>query len=237
MRYKIATLCVIFLSVFFVKDKENFFFSDFKINNVDVTGYSAFSRDDIKHKIDANNLHQKNLLFFDIWKLYEDLKSISLVEKVVVRKIYPNNLSIEVRERSPVALIVDNKKNYIFDKSDKIIPIDHNMMKKFNFFKDLFYIEGDNILSEVSFLVDIFVDKDFSKRISGLYKIGDRRWNMIVDKKIKVMLPERINKDLVISIFNTVDQMKSKNNIKMQAVYTILDARMKDKIFIKNIGE
>ena len=60
---------------------------------------------------------------------------------------------------------------------------------------------------------------------------------MIVDKKIKVMLPERISKDLIVSIFNIIDQMKSKNNIKIQAVYTILDVRLKDKIFIKNIGE
>ena len=110
-------------------------------------------------------------------------------------------------------------------------------MKDFDLFKRLLYFEGNNILSEIPFLVDIFLNKDFSKRINGLYKIGDRRWDMIVDKKIKVMLPERISKDLIVSIVDIIDQMKSKNNIKIQAVYTILDLRLKDKIFIKNIGE
>ena len=237
MKYKVLFLSIILVSIFFIKDKKEFFFGDFKVQNIQINGFNHISKNDINTKVDSKNLYQKNLLFLDTHKIYDDLKNIPIVESVSVRKVIPNTLSIEIKERSPIAFIVDNKKSYIFDKSNNITLVDENFLKDFDIFKNLFYFEGNDILSEIPFLVDVFLNKDFSKRINGLYKIGDRRWDMIVDKKIKVMLPERISKDLIVSIFNIVDQMKSKNNIKIQAVYTILDARIKDKIFIKNIGE
>lgn len=237
MRYKILFLSIILVSILFIKDKKEFFFGDFKIQNIQINELNNILKNDIDEKIGSVNLYQKNLLFTDMQTIYDDLKSIPIVENVLIRKIIPNTLSIEIKERSPIALIMDNNKNYIFDESSATTLVDENSLKDFDLFKRLLYFEGNNILSEIPFLVDIFLNKDFSKRINGLYKIGDRRWDMIVDKKIKVMLPERISKDLIVSIFNIIDQMKSKNNIKIQAVYTILDVRLKDKIFIKNIGE
>jgi cell division protein FtsQ len=237
MKYKILFLSIILVSILFIKDKKEFFFGDFKIQNIQINELNNLSKKDIDEKIGSINLYQKNLLFTDMQTIYDDLKSMPIVENVLIRKIIPNTLSIEIKERFPIALITDNNKNYIFDESSAITLVDENSLKDFDLFKRLLYFEGNNILSEIPFLVDIFLNKDFSKRINGLYKIGDRRWDMIVDKKIKVMLPERISKDLIVSIVDIIDQMKSKNNIKIQAVYTILDLRLKDKIFIKNIGE
>ena len=82
MTYKILFLSIILLSIFFIKDKTEFFFGDFKVENIQINGFNNISKNDIDAKIDNKNLYQKNLLFVDIRKIYNDLKNIPIIESV-----------------------------------------------------------------------------------------------------------------------------------------------------------
>jgi len=57
----------------------------------------------------------------------------------------------------------------------------------------------------------------------------------MIDRKIKVMMPEEISKEFIEKIFNTIDSLKLRGEISNNSLYTTLDMRIKDKIFIKNI--
>jgi cell division protein FtsQ len=173
----------------------------------------------------------------DIHKLRERLIESPMVSEAIVKKVYPHFIMIEIIERYPILLIVDNKQNYIYDKNGNTVKIDSKDVKKYDFLQSLVYVEGDNILDEIKDVATLFLGHEFSSRINGIYKIGERRWDMVIDKKLKVMLPEKITRSNLASIFNMIDNMKLKNNIKNQALYTILDARVKGKIFIRNIVE
>jgi cell division septal protein FtsQ len=234
---KVFLLILIFCSpVFFITNKEEFFFDNYKIKNIQIEVEKNISKLDIESKLNSQNLYNKNLLFLNLNTIINNLSSLELIDNISIKKQFPSNLLIKISERDPKALIINNQETFFIDKTNKITKLSKQSLEKYNnLFKNLLYIEGKDILLEAPSLVDLFVNKDFSKRIYGLYKVNDRRWDLIVDKKIKVMLPERIDKEKIALVFNLVDQMKSKNNIKTNAVYSILDARIKDKVFIKNI--
>ena len=87
MKYKILFLSIILVSILFIKDKKEFFFGDFKIQNIQINELNNLSKKDIDEKIGSINLYQKNLLFTDMQTIYDDLKSMPIVENVLIRKI------------------------------------------------------------------------------------------------------------------------------------------------------
>lgn len=246
MKKKNTTWIIIFFSIFipstlFYKKNyqqlEHFIFPNkFSTTQIEITGYNVVSSSDIENSI-QEDLHKKNLLFLNPWIIHKKINENPLIQSSEVKKKYPDTLSISVEERNPLLLFYSNKKNFILDSNKKITEIDDDFIRKYETLSNLLKVEGDNISQEIQEVAKIFANKDFTKRIVGLYKIGNRRWDMIVDNKIKVMLPEKINEDLIVDIFNKIDSLKASNDLNRSAIYSIVDIRINKKIFIKNINE
>ena len=131
----------------------------------------------------------------------------------------------------------------IINENLKIDKLDQATLEENNFFKELPYIETQDINEEELLnSVKVFINfvksgENSENRISGIYHIGGRRWDLMIDRKIKVMLPEKIDKDFLEKAFKLVDSLKIKGDISEGSLYTILDLRIKDKVFIKNIED
>ena len=207
------------------------------ITSITTEGCKIIQKDEIENRPAIRDMYKKSILRVNVKNVRRDLMKMPFIEEVIVQKKYPHTIKIDIIEREPLFLISSNKQNYIYDKAGVLFKIDKEDLKRDTVLHSLLYIEGDNIIKEVEFLADALLNQKFSKRISGFYQIGGRRWDMIIDKKIKVMLPEVITKESLISVIHLLDTMKSKNNVKSGSLYTIFDARIKDKIFVKNIGD
>jgi cell division protein FtsQ len=190
----------------------------------------------------TNNLYSKNLNSLNHWKLRDSLRSIGLIDDVEVKKIYPNKLIINITEKNPIILLGKSDEYFIVNENLQIDKIEEKVLEENNFFKDLIYVEAkeinqDDLLNSMKVFTNFIKLNSSENRISGIYYIGGRRWDLMIDRKIKIMLPEKIDIDFIEKAFKLVDSLKIKGDISDASLYTVLDLRVKDKVFIKNIED
>lgn len=205
-----------------------------KINHLEKNQLNELDLDDY-----FSSLYQKNNLFINPWSIKKILQDVDLIENVMVDKKYPNEINISFNFKQPIIFFQQNGQGYIIDQNMQINKVSEKTIEKHNNFKHLIYLEiQEENPGYILQLIKNFTDvKDFNKRFSSIYQINNRRWDIIVDRRIKVMLPENINKEFIEKTLNLIDGLKSKNDIALDALYVILDLRIKDKVFIKNIKD
>ena len=59
-------------------------------------------------------LYDKNLFFLNNKTIQEKLKNEDFIESFSTKKIYPNTLKLMIKEKKPIAILQNKKKNFIF---------------------------------------------------------------------------------------------------------------------------
>ena len=166
-------------------------------------------------------LYGKNIIFLNSNKLKNKIGKNSFIEKIEIKKIFPDKLVIKVFEKKPIAILIDKsqKKYYLGEKIDLIefkkilkyenLPIVKGEPKKF---KKLF----DNLI-KINFPTD--------QILSYRYFKADR-WNIkMIDEKI-LKLP---GKNYTESLTNFMS-IKDKSNFEK---YKIFDYRLTNQLILK----
>ena len=166
-------------------------------------------------------LYSKNIIFLNSYELKKNIDQKSFIEKIEIKKIFPDKLVIKVFEKKPIAILIDKykKKYYLGKKTDLIefrkiskyenLPIVKGEPKNF---KDLF----DNLV-ELNFPIDQILSYQH-------FKVD--RWNIeMLDKKI-LKLPE---KNYTKSLKNFM-RIKDKSNFEQ---YKIFDYRLNNQLILK----
>ena len=67
-------------------------------------------------------LYNKNIIFLSSYELKKNIDQKSFINKIEIKKIFPNQLVIKVFEKKPIAIIVNEfqKKIYLGKKNDLI---------------------------------------------------------------------------------------------------------------------
>lgn len=114
------------------------------------------------------------------------LEKVDWVQKAEVRRIYPNQLEIDIVERVPYAIWQRDGDFYVIDKTGaaftSIEPRD---------VKGLMLITGAGAQEKVFDLVNhMEVHAGLKSKIVAAGRIGKRRWNLYLTNGVKVLLPE-----------------------------------------------
>ena len=109
--------------------KENHTFSTknnplFKIKNIEIKNNFLINKNDIKNKLD--NIYKENIFFIKREDIEEPLSDIDFLEKIEVKRKYPNTIIIKIFETKPVAILFKNKVKYLLDSSSNLIPFENN---------------------------------------------------------------------------------------------------------------
>ena len=96
--------------------KKNFFF---KIQNIKIVNNHLIDQNKIIEKL--NEIYEKNILFVERNDIERPLKSIDFLEKIEVKKKYPNTIIIKVYETKPIAILFKKNHKYILDSSSNLI--------------------------------------------------------------------------------------------------------------------
>ena len=166
-------------------------------------------------------LYNKNIIFLSSYKLKKNIDQNSFIEKIEIKKIFPNKLVIKVFEKKPIAIFIDKyKKKYYLGK--KIDLIEFKNIPKF---KNLPIVEGEQKSFKKLFNNLIKINFPTEEIISyRLFKIN--RWNIeMTDKKI-LKLPE---KNYTKSLKNFIN-IKNKTNFEK---YKIFDYRLNNQLILK----
>ncbi len=127
-------------------------------------------------------------LDIDVSKVQRLIEGINAVKFANVR-ITPNKvLEIYVKERRPVVVHKKNEVYFLLDKDGVIV--DQIFSRKDRY--DLPLISGNGVKNKINEALTILIASGpLIPRVRGLVRIGERRWNIILDNNQFILLPEK----------------------------------------------
>jgi len=156
----------------------------FIVKEIDVVGEGRLREQDVRK---ALNIYEGQYFFgADLKAAQNRVKSLNWVENVVVRRLWPNRIVVEIIERDVFALWQNNGALKVIDPNGVVIKAaasDYNNLPHFI---------GDNISGEgAQLLHHLSAYPELTKRFKTFRRVGDRRWDMIdMDAHMTVKLPE-----------------------------------------------
>ena len=223
--YRIILLLValIFLSTFNPKELDLISKKSdqlFKIKNIEIKNNFLVNKSEIEEKL--SNIYEKNIFFVKRKDIEEPLKGIDFLEKIEVKRKYPNTVIINIFETKPIAILFKNKIKYLLDSSSNLISFEDNIN----------YNELPNVLGEgaennfVNFFDKLKRNNFPSKQIKNFYYFQIGRWDLeLLNNKI-IKLPYTNTDDAIIQSVELLNRKDFKN-------YNIIDLRVDGKIIVE----
>ena len=222
-RIILLVIALIFLSTFnprefnSVAKKTN---ALFKIENIEIKNNFLINKIEIEEKLDA--IYKENIFFIKREDIVKPLKNIDFLEKIEVKKRYPNTLVLNIFETKPVAILFKNKAKYILDSSSNLILFKQDI--GLNNLPGIFCEEAEN---NFVYFLNLLKKNNFPiKQIKNFYYFQIGRWDLQLANNKIVKLPHNNIKDAVIKSIELLDHKNFKS-------YNIIDLRIDGKIIVK----
>ena len=74
-----------------------------------------------------SHIYGQNILFVNRKDLENPLKSINFLNKIEVKKKYPNRIVIKVYETQPIAILYKKNNKYLIDNLSNLITLNKNI--------------------------------------------------------------------------------------------------------------
>ena len=220
--YRIIVLLItlIFLSTYSPKElqilsqEKNVFFG---VKKIEIKNVYLIDKKEIIKKL--NQINNKNILFIKKKEIEEPLKSIDFLEKVEVKKIYPDTIIINVFETKPIGILFKNNTKYVLDSSSNLVLFKKKMLN--DFFPSIF---GEGAEKEFVNFFNLLKDNQFPwKEIKNYYYFQIGRWDLQLFSNQTIKLPPNKTAD---AIQNAIELLNRKDFDN----YNIIDLRISGKI-------
>ena len=197
--------------------KKNFLF---KIKNVEIIENQIINKQEIKEKL--TDVYGKNIFFVKKNDLEKSLKSIEFLEKIEVKKKYPNTIIIQIYETKPLGIFFKKNQKYLLDSSSKLIDFN-----KYDFFDNLPSIFGDGAEKNFVIFFKQLQNNNFPiKRINKYYYFQIGRWDIrLVNDQIIKFPPNKMAEAIQKSV-ELINHQDFKNQ-------NIIDLRIHGKIVVE----
>ena len=197
--------------------KKNFFF---KIKNIKIVNNYLIDESKIIDKL--TEIYEKNILFIERNDIKRPLKSIDFLEKIEIKKKYPNTIIINVYETEPVAILFKENSKYLLDSSSNLIPYKKNML-----FADLPNVFGDGAEKDFIIFFNQLGNNNFStEQIKNFYYFQIGRWDLqLLNNKI-IKFPLNKTAEAIQQSVKLLDRKDFGN-------YNIIDLRIQGKIIVE----
>ena len=222
--YRIILLFLIFVFLSTFNPKESVIFQSqnifFQIKNIEIINNNLISKNIINEKV--SQIYGKNILFLKKLDIEDFLKKIDFLEKIEVRKKYPDTLIIKIYETTPVAVLFKKNKRYLLDSSSNLIIVDKDDFKD-NFPNvygknaEIYFISFFNLLKKNSFPTN---------EIKNFYYFQIGRWDVELQNNQLIKLPSSKTIQAIQQIVELLDRDDMKK-------YNTIDLRISDKIIVE----
>tara|TARA_Y100000590_G_scaffold342211_1_gene390685 strand:- start:5329 stop:6009 length:681 start_codon:yes stop_codon:yes gene_type:complete len=222
--YKVLLLLLTFtfLSTYNPKDfniseKNNEFF---KIKNIKITNTNLIKKEDIYSKLD--HIYNKNIFLLKKKDIEEPLQGINFLEKIEVKKKYPNSILVKIFETKPLAILFKNKIKYIIDSSSNLNSFDQN-----NNIYQLPKVFGEGAEGNFLHFINKLKKNNFPlEHIKNFYYFQIGRWDLeLIDNKT-IKFPHTKIDDTIRKSVELLNRKDFKN-------YKIIDLRVVGKIIVE----
>lgn len=194
----------------------------FQVNELVVEGRSLTPQKDI---LKATDIKRGDSLFSsDLKRIKERLEKLSWVRTATVQRRWPFTIYIRLAEYKPIALWQQKSKFYLVDDQGH-----HFTIPKDNPFRSLPIITGEDAPQNAPSLFSTLREfPNLIGRITGAIYLGKRRWDLMLDNRLKLKLAEgKIKQSLTQFV-----QLEESNKISDKNVVAI-DLRFEDKVYFQ----
>lgn len=196
--------------------------SGFAIEDVRMAGNKETSEIDVLDKLELNGW--TSLVGFDAEGARQRIAQLPWVDKVSVRKIYPDAIEISIAEKKPLAIWQHGRDlSLIGVDGQQIVPFRHERYATL----PLFIGEGANERAS-QFSAEIAKSPGLASRVKAFIRIADRRWDLRLENGVTVKLPE-FGEEAAIQELATLDAEQGILSRDLDAV----DMRLEDRIVVK----
>lgn len=164
-----------------------------------------------------------NPFLWDLEDLKQKIEKISWIKEAALHRRLPNQLTIKLSERKPIALWRHQNKLFFIDESG--VSIDFHPFPNLNQ-NHLISLKGDHaprVASRILKTLQKF--PNVMNQIKTLSHVRDRRWNILLKNKVVVKLPGT-NVEERLSILSVLEQRKILSSV------TSIDLRIEGKVFL-----
>ena len=197
--------------------KKNLFF---KIQNIEIINNHLIDENKIIEKL--TEIYEKNILFIERNDIERTLKSIEFLDKIEVKKKYPNTIIIKVYETKPIAILFKKNRKYLLDSSSNLITFSENM--PIDNFPSVF---GESAEQDFINFYNELENNNFPKqRVKNFYYFQIGRWDL-------ELLNNQIIKFPASKIPEAIQQSIELLARKDFGNYNIIDLRIHGKIVVE----
>ena len=223
--YKIILLLtiLIFLTTYspnkvtFFNKNNNFFF---KIQNIEITNNNKINKTDIINKL--NHIYNKNILFISNNDISEPLKTVNYLEKIEVKKKYPDTIVIKIYETKPVGILFKNNTKYIIDTVSNLITFNDNLVN--NNFPNIFGKGAEKDF--INFFEQLKNNKFPRKQVKNYYYFQVDRWDVKLTNNQIIKFPSKKRKEAIQQSVKLLNHEDFEN-------YKVIDLRIHGKIVVE----
>ena len=222
-RIVLLILVLIFLSTYspnkfdLILEKNNTFL---KIQKIKIVNNFLIKSSEIKEKL--STIYSRNIFSIKKEDIEEPLKEINFLEKVEVKKKYPNTIVVKIFETKPVAILYKNKAKYLLDSSSNLIFFENNM--NFNQLPSVFGIGAENYF--VYFFNQLENNNFPINNIKKFYFFQIGRWDLQLANDKMIKLPHDNIEDAIKKSIELLNRKDFQN-------YNIIDLRIDGKIIVE----
>ncbi len=194
------------------------------VSEVSLSGYGLTKEADLFEAIGLQG--NISLVNFDAEAARQRIEALPSIESATIRKIYPNSLNIELVEKTPIAVWrIDGVSFAIDAKGDKLVSLEQGGIDGLPLFI------GDGAADDAANLIAALQPYALLQQdLLAASRIGDRRWDLIYDTGLRIMLPEH-DVDQALAHIVKLDAEKQ----LLARDIEILDFRLKDFIAVRPV--
>ena len=197
--------------------KKNLFF---KIQNIEIINNHLIRKNEIVERL--AHIYEKNILFIERNDVERPLKSIDFLEKIEVKKTYPNTITIKVYETKPIAILFKKNHKYLLDSSSNLITFSENML-----IDDFPSVFGEGAEQHFINFYNQLENNNFpNQKIKNFYYFQIGRWDLKLLNDLIIKFPAS---KIIEAIQQSVELLTRKDFEN----YNVIDLRIHGKIVVE----
>lgn len=196
--------------------------SGLAIESVKITGQTETSEIAVLNRLELPP--EASLATFDLSSARERVETLPWVENATLRKVYPATLKITIDERKPFVLWQRDQTVSVIDETGRVIGDASD-----THFRDLIRVVGQGADKRAGEAIALAASaSSIRSRLRAAVLISERRWNLMLDNGVTLMLPQEKPEEALAVIAD----LDARNGLLSKDVVSV-DLRLGNRMFVR----
>lgn len=191
------------------------------VQNVSISGLKKLKKKDILKRLPFSL--GGSFLKTDLEESYHALSEIPWIKSLRIERFWPHTIKIFIEEKHPLCIWQFKKIFYLIDMDGDVINVDN-----IGSYMDLPLVLGEGAPKKAQSVIQILEKLNFLKSIKAISRIANRRWNLLTNTGLTILLPEKNIEDSLLYLLKLEKSYQILKRAKHQ-----IDLRLHDKLIFE----